>query len=222
MRPHRYGHKQRLPQWARAALHPSVRDKLNGELRTWRATLQNDPCSYCAGPGGEADHIVARRSGGRDRWLNLAGACDRCNRAKGSRPLLAFLAGLHLEIDLGGAVLADFGGLRVATANLDKATGSSQPDRWGTRDVLEALLRARPDAEGALGYRQRHQGRGRRPAWIHVLATPAGAPTPEQYAGGSAEAAPERGAAPRAANRSSQQSTKLRTEPETEPGETDA
>ena len=169
-----YGHKQRLPQWALAALHPTIRDKLDGELRTWRTTLQNDPCSYCGSTGGEADHIVARRNGGRDRWLNLAGACDRCNRAKGSQSLLAFVAGLQPEIDVGDAALTRFGGLRVATADLEQATGTGQPDRWGTRHVLEALLRARPEAQGALAYRRRHQGQGRRPAWIHALATPAG------------------------------------------------
>ena len=173
MRLHIYGHKQRLPQWARAALHPAIRDKLDGDLLGWRKTLQKDPCSYCGGTGGEADHIVARRNGGRDRWLNLAGTCERCNRAKGTRSLLAFAAGLHREMELNGAPLARFGGLTVATANLDEATGSGQPDRWGTRLVLEALLRTRPEAEGAVAYRRRHQGRGRRPAWIHALATPA-------------------------------------------------
>ena len=169
-----YGHKQGLLPWARAALHPAIRDKLDGDLLGWRKTLQQDPCSYCGGTGGEADHIVARRNGGRDRWLNLAGACRQCNRAKGTRSLLEFVAGLHREMELKDAALARFGGLTVATANLDDEIGGGKPVSWGTRTVLEALLRARPDAEGALAYHRRHQGRGQRPAWIQALATPAG------------------------------------------------
>ena len=129
-----YGHKQRLPPWARAALHPAIRDKLDGDLLGWRKTLQQDPCSYCGGTGGEADHIVARRNGGRDRWLNLAGACEQCNRAKGTRSLLEFAAGLHREIELKDAALARFGGLTVATANLNEATGSGQPGQMGDED----------------------------------------------------------------------------------------
>ena len=150
LRLHIYGHKQRLPQWARAALHPAIRDKLDGDLLGWRKTLQKDPCSYCGGTGGEADHIVARRNGGRDRWLNLAGTCERCNRAKGTRSLLAFAAGLHREMELNGAPLARFGGLTVATANLDEATGSGQPDRWGDK----ARARGAP-ADAARGRRSR-------------------------------------------------------------------
>ena len=169
-----HDHKQRLPPWARAALHPTIRDKLNRDLPGWRKTLQQDPCSYCGEAGGEADHIVARSNGGRDRWMNLTGSCRRCNRAKGTRSLLEFAAGLKREIELKNVKLARFGGLTVATADLREATGNGQPDRWGTRAVLDTLLQARPEAEGALAYRRRHHGGGHRPAWIHALATPTG------------------------------------------------
>ena len=103
--------------------------------------------------------------------MNLTGACGKCNRAKGTRRLLEFLAGLQPGMDPQDIPLARFGKLTVAAANLDEARRNGQADRCGTTTVLSALLRARPDAEGALAYRHRHKRRGRRAAWIHALMT---------------------------------------------------
>lgn len=56
--------------------------------------LRDDPCSYCDGPGGTVDHVVAQSSGlpDRNRWHNFTGACQGCNGSKGNMPLLLFLA----------------------------------------------------------------------------------------------------------------------------------
>ena len=209
MRPHRYGHKQRLPQWARAALHPSVRDKLNGELRTWRATLQNDPCSYC-GRARRRSRPHRRAAKRRTRQVaepggpRATGATGRREAARCWRSWPACTS----TIDLGGAVLA-----RTSAA-------SESPPRTWTRRRAAAN---RTDGERATCSRRScARGPMRKEPWATANATKAedvdqrgsmcsrrrqAAPTPEQYAGGSAEAAPEQGAAPRAANRSSQQST---------------
>ena len=57
------------------------------------AVLRRDPCSYCGGPAGAADHIVARSCGGEDGWENRTGTCASCNSRKGARPLLLALLG---------------------------------------------------------------------------------------------------------------------------------
>jgi 5-methylcytosine-specific restriction endonuclease McrA len=50
-------------------------------------------CHYCGGPRREADHIVARASGGADVADNLIASCRRCNGTKSAKPLPpAFLA----------------------------------------------------------------------------------------------------------------------------------
>lgn len=69
--------------------------------QAFRPVLRRDPCAYCLRPdAGTIDHIRARRrrsrtykhGGGANTVENLTGACDPCNRLKGDRPLLAFLA----------------------------------------------------------------------------------------------------------------------------------
>lgn len=165
------GHEQRLPRWALESLHPIIRNGLQRNLAEWRRTLQSHPCSYCGEAGGQADHIVARRQGGGKGWLNLTGACRRCNRTKGQRGLLAFITGTQPAIETGEMPPARFGNLTVALVNLDEARRNSTSQGCGTTTVLAEVLRVRPDAQGALGYRRRHKGAGRRPAWIHVLMT---------------------------------------------------
>ena len=121
--------------------------------------------------GREADHIVPRSNGGRDRWFNLTGACSRCNRAKSTRSLFEFTAGVQHDVELHGSRRIRFGGLEVAAVDLDEAKGSSSPGRSWTRSVLQTLLRTHPETDGALAYRRRHRGNGQRPAWNHALAT---------------------------------------------------
>jgi 5-methylcytosine-specific restriction endonuclease McrA len=64
----------------------------------WQALLRRDPCSYCAAAGacGTVDHVEPRSRSARGigtvhGWLNLAGACGRCNGAKRDVGLLMFL-----------------------------------------------------------------------------------------------------------------------------------
>ena len=53
--------------------------------------VASDPCVYCGMPSEQVDHIDALAYGGKHDWTNMAPACGRCNRAKYTRPLLAFL-----------------------------------------------------------------------------------------------------------------------------------
>lgn len=69
------------------------------QLAAYREVLRGDPCSYCGGRGGVADHIQARAVRGEDAWGNLTAACRRCNMRKGSRSLLAMLLGLPVGMD---------------------------------------------------------------------------------------------------------------------------
>src|SRR5450432_3918365 len=50
-------------------------------------------CVYCAKENVplQIEHIVARARGGSDRVSNLTLACERCNRAKGTQEIGAFL-----------------------------------------------------------------------------------------------------------------------------------
>lgn len=70
------------------------------DLLAYRRLLQNDPCSYCGGPGGTVDHIVPKAHGG-PKWdtQNWTGACARCNTRKdkgypgGHRTILSMVLG---------------------------------------------------------------------------------------------------------------------------------
>ncbi len=61
----------------------------------WMRLLRLEPCAYCARPGagGTVDHVdpQCRRNRTTHTWANYVGACERCNWAKGNRPLLVFL-----------------------------------------------------------------------------------------------------------------------------------
>jgi 5-methylcytosine-specific restriction endonuclease McrA len=57
----------------------------------YATALRGDPCSYCGGPGGGADHIVPLAAGGADDLENLTGACSKCNSSKRDRPLLTWM-----------------------------------------------------------------------------------------------------------------------------------
>jgi len=75
-----------------------------GPLRTdgqshyeaWQSLLRRDPCSYCDARGGTVDHVdprsrPARGLGTAHGWVNVVGACARCNGAKRDLGLLVFL-----------------------------------------------------------------------------------------------------------------------------------
>lgn len=53
--------------------------------------MQADPCVYCQRFSQEKEHIQPRSKKGVNGWENIARACSRCNRARGSMPLLQFL-----------------------------------------------------------------------------------------------------------------------------------
>jgi hypothetical protein len=67
-------------------------------LEAWQALLRRDPCSYCGaiGAAGTVDHVDPRSRGARGLgtvhgWINIAGACSRCNGSKRDLELLVFL-----------------------------------------------------------------------------------------------------------------------------------
>ena len=68
------------------AERPAPRD-----VGAYKVAIRRDPCAFCGGPGGEFEHIEPRALGGENHWTNLAGACLRCNRRKGTKSLLAAL-----------------------------------------------------------------------------------------------------------------------------------
>lgn len=78
------------------------------------ALIDLEPCSYCGGKGGHADHIVplSRRrlapdvAGGTNDWWNFAPACKSCNSSKHDWPLETYFAREHLRrvVDDGKAV----------------------------------------------------------------------------------------------------------------------
>ena len=55
---------------------------------TYRRAIKHDPCSFCFREGGTVDHIEPRWVTGseqRNHEDNFAGACSKCNSAKGHR-----------------------------------------------------------------------------------------------------------------------------------------
>lgn len=63
---------------------------------SFKRITRHDPCVYCyvypaKKRSSTLEHIVPRSRGGLTHWENLAGACGRCNRAKGDTSLLQFL-----------------------------------------------------------------------------------------------------------------------------------
>ena len=51
-----------------------------------------DPCAYCGGVANHWEHVESLYRGGTNDADNLARACQPCNFAKNSQPLLTFLA----------------------------------------------------------------------------------------------------------------------------------
>lgn len=60
-------------------------------VSAFRTALSADICAYCGGPADTVDHIEPVGRGGENHWSNLTGACQDCNRRKGTRSLLGFL-----------------------------------------------------------------------------------------------------------------------------------
>lgn len=49
-------------------------------------------CSYCSQPAFTVDHVMPKKHGGTNSVNNLVPCCIQCNRAKGSKSVLLFLA----------------------------------------------------------------------------------------------------------------------------------
>lgn len=76
----------------------SLRQGSESHREAWSRIMRADPCSYCGREAGTVDHVEPRRGaraprglGGANVWLNLVGACEACNSAKGSTSLLEFI-----------------------------------------------------------------------------------------------------------------------------------
>jgi hypothetical protein len=75
-----------------------LREDGQSHYDAWQAILRRDPCAYCgAARSGTVDHIEPRSRpsrgiGSAHGWVNLTGACSRCNGAKRDTDLLLFLA----------------------------------------------------------------------------------------------------------------------------------
>ncbi len=81
--------------------------RVDGERHydAWLRLLRADPCAYCGRPGGTVDHVDPRSRrprglGSAHGWLNVVGACARCNAAKRDSSLLAFLRSRPLRCDI--------------------------------------------------------------------------------------------------------------------------
>ncbi|MFJ6316077.1 HNH endonuclease [Streptomyces californicus] len=51
----------------------------------YRRAIANDDCAYCGEPSSQVDHFFPIAKGGTDHWLNLARACEPCNKSKAAR-----------------------------------------------------------------------------------------------------------------------------------------
>jgi hypothetical protein len=84
------------------SLHTFVHRSRGWQTGWWREAQLRDPCVYCGAPATELDHVYPASKGGPNHWANRAPACSTCNRAKGARTLLQFLAerrrGLHRPV----------------------------------------------------------------------------------------------------------------------------
>lgn len=71
---------------------------------TWRKTLEywGGCCAYCGLPSHrlQRDHVNPIALGGPDSYLNIVPACVRCNRAKGIRRAVDFLASMGRNPEL--------------------------------------------------------------------------------------------------------------------------
>jgi 5-methylcytosine-specific restriction endonuclease McrA len=63
----------------------------DSDFLDFKLIVTHDPCAYCGEAATGADHIDAVSIGGENVWMNLTGACTKCNRTKHSKNLLTFL-----------------------------------------------------------------------------------------------------------------------------------
>ena len=65
------------------------------EVREYLLEKWGRKCAYCGAENVplQVEHIIPRARGGSDRVSNLTLACEKCNQAKGARPVEEFLCG---------------------------------------------------------------------------------------------------------------------------------
>ncbi len=61
--------------------------------------IRCDPCSYCGGPSGFADHITPPSQGGSNTWENAAAICISCNSRKSVASVLGYLGWLRVQAE---------------------------------------------------------------------------------------------------------------------------
>ncbi|MEU0198601.1 MULTISPECIES: RNA-guided endonuclease IscB [unclassified Streptomyces] len=106
---------------------PLAGTSVRGRLRV----VWDGSCAYCGVSAVplNVEHVRPRSRGGSDRISNLVLACSPCNRAKGSKPVEAFLAD---RVDRLAAVLVQ------VRAPLDDAAAMNAT-RWRLTDALSTL-----------------------------------------------------------------------------------
>ena len=167
----RTGPDQKFPHWGWAHLDERLVEAADTSARHWRQAIRCDPCAYCGGSGGEADHIRAQVRGGTHTWHNLTGACRRCNVAKSCQTLLQFLVGQQhtgLALCTGTAQLDD---LLVAVADLRAVPWGRQRPGGFRETLIRQMLDDHAEADGALVYGRRQRSADGTARYIHILPT---------------------------------------------------
>lgn len=80
------------PPGSRDHVVPRKRQRIRKDVRAAVLTHFDGRCAVC-GAAGELtiDHLIARRWGGTNHWLNLRPLCRSCNQAKGASLPLPWL-----------------------------------------------------------------------------------------------------------------------------------
>jgi len=103
-----------------------------------RRTQQNDACAYCGialQGAGEMDHFISLEMGGTNRLSNLVLACLPCNRAKGPRNGIEYIAwrrerGLHCS-EAAEAAITIHAKAMANVRRVSKSTGKTNRSKLG-------------------------------------------------------------------------------------------
>ena len=159
-----FNRPQTLPAADWAAIHVPWRSRVPTDTSDWKRILRADPCAYCGSGSKQIDHIVPRSAGGWNNWENTTGACIRCNQAKSYTGLLQYMAARTGSAEHMQPQAHELDGLLLAVADLRKTPYLARLGSNRTNELLQKLLDARPDVDGALAYRKRRAAR-----WVHIV-----------------------------------------------------
>ena len=144
---------QKFPHRGWAHRDERLVEAADTSARHRRQAIRCDPCAYCGGSGGGADHIRARVRGGPHTWDNLTGACRRCNVAKSSQTLLQFLVGQqHTGLTLRTGT-ARLGELIVAVADPRVVPWGRKRPGGLTETLIRQMLNNHADSRRNTGLR---------------------------------------------------------------------